>query len=228
MNKKLSLPQALAVLAVVLGIAGFFIWRYFSAPAFPAEDPHDKALYNTAVTEVSLNMGELAPAHVSPDEQPRRRGGGGGGGGGGAVTPKGEAAVKEAKRIAKEVTPKYQKVVTSLRQAGIPVAADDINQKAAEGKAPLVVVISLQGNGTVVDGQPTYGVLGYKVELRRQVYTTLQSATPIRLDVSGGISGAVGVTTPETLAAKQEEALDAAIKAIIKRWQDDNPAPAQK
>ena len=227
MNKKLSLLQALAALLVVLGLAGVFIWRYLTAPAYPAEDPRDKPLYNTAVTEIALTLGELAPRRVSEEATSRPRGGGGTAGGA-AVTPKGEAAQKEARRYATEVAPKYAKVAETLRQAGIPVASEDLAKKAAEGRVPLIVAITLEGNGTVVENQPSHGVMGYKVELKRDVYTSPQAATGFRVNVASELVGEVGVTSPETLAQKQDEALEAALRAIIARWKADNPAPASK
>lgn len=226
MNKKLSLAQTLIVLGALLALAGFGLWKYFSAPAFPAEDPHNKLLYNTAITEIILTQGALAPTSVPAVAAPRQ-GGGGGGGGGGAVTPKGEAARKEAARYAKEVAPKYTKIAEALRKAGIPVAYDDLEKKAAAGKVHLMIEIALAGNGTPVEGQPTYGVMGYKTQLKRDVYVSPDATAPVFIDVAGGMAGDVGVTAPETLAAKQEEALDKAIQAIITRWKEDNPEPAK-
>ena len=225
MNKKLSLPQALLALLILLVVSGFVAYRYFTAPAFPGEDPRDKPLYNTAITEIALVMGPLAPPHISATASPRR--GGGGGGGGGAVTPKGEAARVEAARYAKEVAPKYLKVTQSLREAGIPVASDDVTKKAAQGKVALALTITLEGNGTVVDGQPTMGVLGYKVGLKREVFTSPSAANPVQLDVAGNMTGSVGVTSPETLLQKQDEALTSAVRALVARWREDNLAPAK-
>ena len=226
MNKKLSLVQTLIVLGALLALAGFGLWKYFAAPAFPAEDPRNRLLNNTAITNIIVNLGELAPAHVAAVEPPRPSGAGGGGGGG-PVTPKGEAARKEAARYAKNVAPKNAKVAETLRQAGVPVAYDDLEKKAAAGKVPLVLYITLEGNGTLVDGQPTYGVLGYKVQLKRDIYTAPDASSPVMINVAEDMTGAVGVTSPETLAAKQEEALDKALRAIITRWKEDNPDPAK-
>lgn len=224
MNKKLSSLQTIVVLIALLGVAGFLAWRYFSAPAFPGEDPRDKALYNTAVTEIALTFGELAPNRLSPDAAPRRSAGGGGGG---AVTPKGEAAKKEADRYAREVTPKYNALAEGMRQAGIPVAYDDVEKKAAAGRVPVTVLLTLEGNGTVVEGQPESGVLGYKAELKRDVYTSTSATNPIKVTVAT-ITGSVGVTSAATLQTKQDEAVKAALRGIIARWQEDNPKPAGK
>ncbi|MBB6053565.1 hypothetical protein [Armatimonas rosea] len=226
MNKKLSLPQLLVTLGLLLGVGGFVLFRYFTAPAFTADDPRDKVLHNIAVTEIAVVLGELAPAHVSADAAPRR-GGGGEGGGGSMLAPKGEAAKIEAARFAKEVAPKVQKIIDSLRGAGIPVAQDDIAQKAAVGHVPLSVTVTLEGTGTVVENQPTMGVLGYKVELKRDLFTSTTATNPVHLNVAGNMTGSVGVTSPETLAQKQDEALTRAISAIITRWKEDNPAAAK-
>jgi hypothetical protein len=222
MNKKLSPTQTIAVFLILLAIAGFAAYRYFAAPAFPGEDPRDKGLHNITISEISITFGDLAPAHVSATEAPRR----GGGGGGGGVTPKGEAARIEAARVAKEVTPKYNKLAEGLRQAGIPVSYDDILKKSAEGKARAILLVTLEGNGTVVDGQPTYGVLSYKVEIRRDVFTSPSARAPISVGVYNQ-TGAVGVTSPETLQQNQDEAITRALRGIIARWKEDNPTPTK-
>lgn len=230
MNQSLNKRQVIAVVLVLLALASLTLYRYFNAPVPSSPDLTERPLQGTTVASLNIIRGALAPPRLvakNPNDllatpSPQLAGemvGGVGGriGSGGVVTP-------EEQKKRDHASKQHSDALTYLKQAGVSLTADEPLHLSKPDENPIEVFIWLKGTGTAIEGRPSWGTFGYKVEARRTVYLSRNSddSSHVTLEVA---SGELGIATPETLAQKQDEALGKALEALTEAWKRDNPAP---
>jgi hypothetical protein len=239
MNQALKPRQLALVATFLLTLALLVGYRYFTAPSDNAASDNTGALRGTSVASLEIVLGPLAPRHLTvknPDEllsqsTPDAWSMGGG------ISPQAPDTLSKEQRKRqdeqrareKQAAQRKQKLFTDavayLRRAGITVTADKNAYVPQADENPLHVTILIQGNGMVIDGRPTWGQLGYHVELQRTAYLSKSAKNPAMVKLEMAMtSGSVGVVSPELLPRRQEEALGKALEGFVQAWKQDNPA----
>jgi hypothetical protein len=227
MDTKLSPKQLLVAVVLFLSAVGFMGYRYFTAPDRNAEPGAAVSpLAGTYVSELRFQLASpLAPPHIpaqvrktSPADLV-------------VATPRPDEAQaweKEQKRLLQlgvKDSKRLTEAVAYLRREGVSITADQPFPTAPQGRAPLTITIIVQDAGYIVEGQPTWGALVFRVQLQRDVYLTKADSHTVRviLPTDGyELSGDVGIATPETLEPKREEAVGKALEAFATAWKKEN------
>ncbi|WP_309719562.1 hypothetical protein [Armatimonas sp.] len=118
-----------------------------------------------------------------------------------------------------------QSALAYLESSGVSVQTNDSQNSKSPRRAPLYVTIKVAVDRTIIEGKPDWGHLSYELILEQDCYASPQATTPLRVRVQPseiGLWNPVGIASPQTLEARQDEAIGLALETLVKSWKSAN------
>lgn len=210
-NRRLT-PRQLGVLGLLVAVpVGVVAVQFVTAPQKPTRLLENSPYHNTSIGEIAIELGPLAPPRFTPG-RPR--------------SPESQRPPKPSPEQVERLEKLQAQARAYLRSENIPQGDDP--RTATDTRTPLKIIITIRGNGTLIEGQPESGILEYHLTIERDAFASLRASAPIRVMVlqlpEALMHHPLGVVTPQTLEKKQEEALGRALEDLVRAWRFDNPS----